>query len=65
MMQEIITRKWAPVLIQTLRCLIQMADLGDLVLDNPWSSNGHIGGVGKLVLEKDDIDELVGEWECG
>ena len=42
-----------------------MADLGDLVLDNPWSSNGHIGGVGKLVLEKDDIDELVGEWKCG
>jgi len=65
MMQEMITRGSAPTSVHTLRRLMLKADAGQLVLDTPWSGNGHQSGGRKRVFEKQDIDELVGQWKRG
>ena len=64
-MKEMINQKWAPTSIPTLSCLMKMAELGELVIDNSWSGNGHNGGGCKRMFGKEDVDELVGQWKRG
>ena len=65
MMFAMIKRGWAPTSDITLRRLMKKSDRGELVLDTPWSGNGHQGGGRKKVFDKDDVDELVGLWKRG
>ena len=65
MMNEMIKRKWAPTSGKTLCRIMAQEEAGDLVLDTPWSGNGHNGGGRKRMLEEEDIDELVDEWKRG
>ena len=65
MMRVMIKRGWAPTSRHTLGRLLKKSEMGELILDIPWSGRGHNGGGRRPYLDEKDLDELVRQWKRG
>ena len=65
MMRVMIKKGWAPTSHNALGRLLKKSEMGELILNIPWSGRGHNGGGRRPYMDEKDLDELVGEWKRG